>query len=140
MHPALLLVALLTPADARFGVALDLKTYPQRTPKEALASVLKAAAAGQFDYLAAQLADPVFVDDRVKRLYGGDFKEQVADTRARLDPRTLKELKRFLAQGKWTTEQTGTIVRLDEVKDRQVKLVKKGARWYLEHPSRPPRK
>src|SRR5262245_4065145 len=125
MHPALLLVALLGSTDTRFGIALDLKTYPQATPKEALTSVLQAAAAGKFDYLAAQLADPVFIDDRVKRLYGGDFKEQVADTRARLDPRTLKELKRFLAKGKWITQKTGAVVRLDDVKDRQVKLVKK---------------
>ena len=28
----------------RYGVALDTKTYPQATPKEALTSVLKAAA------------------------------------------------------------------------------------------------
>src|SRR5438552_17204398 len=70
-----LLVGLMTfgvgePA-ARYGIAPDLKTFPQATAKEALASVLKAVEAKRFDYLVAQLADPEFVDDRVKRLYAG---------------------------------------------------------------------
>ena len=85
-------------AGERYGVAPDLKTYPQATPKEALASALKAAEAGRFDYLAAQLADPAWVDERIKRLYGGRFEDQVEEARARLDPPTLKLLRRFLAE------------------------------------------
>ena len=59
------------------------------TPKEALASVLKAADAGRFDYLTAQLADPSFIDDRVKtpvrrRLRGaGQGRRRPASIRAR---------------------------------------------------------
>ena len=66
----------------RYGVEVDLKTFPQGAPKETLASVLKAADAGRFDYLTAQLADPPFIDERVKTVFGGDFNEQVKDTQA----------------------------------------------------------
>src|SRR5262245_48305379 len=62
---------------ARHGVALDLKGFPQGTAKEALASVLKAIDAKRIDYLVAQLADPAFIDARVKKVYGGAFSEQV---------------------------------------------------------------
>src|SRR5262249_23543783 len=110
---------------SRYGVALDAKNYPQATPKETLRSVLDAAAKKKFDYVVAHLADPGFVDDRVKRIYGGKFEEQVDDTRARLDPGMLKLLRRFLDKGKWSVEKTEATVRLDDVKDRLVRLVKK---------------
>jgi hypothetical protein len=135
---ALVVLALVSSSAAqekgsRYGVALDAKTYPQATPKEGLRSVLDAAANKKFDYLVAHLADPGFVDDRVKRIYGGKFKEQVDDTRARLDPGMLKLLRRFLDKGKWSVEKSEATVRLDDVKDRVVRLVKKDGRWYLEH-------
>ena len=66
---------------------LDLKTYPQATAKEALASVLKAVEAKRIDYLVAQLADPAYIDDRVQRLYGGKFQPNRSRTRA-LDDRS----------------------------------------------------
>jgi hypothetical protein len=83
----------------RYGIAPDLVTYPQGTPREALVSVLKAIDARRFDYLVAQLADPAFIDDRVQRLYGGRFEQQVEDTRVRLDPLSVKLLRRFLKDG-----------------------------------------
>jgi hypothetical protein len=117
----------------RHGIALDTKTYPQSTAKEALASVLKAVTDKKIDYLVAQLADPAFVDDRVKRIYGGKFDEQVEDTRGRLDPFAVKRLKRFLDEGKWDIGKTEATVTLDEVKERQVKLILKDGRWYLKN-------
>jgi hypothetical protein len=122
--------------DARYGVEVDLKTYPQATPKEALASVLKAADAGKFDYLAAQLADPAFIDDRVKSVLAGSFAEQVKDTRARLDPPALKQLHRFLDEGEWTTDDASASVRLKDLTDRAVFFRKIDGRWYLEHRSK----
>jgi hypothetical protein len=118
---------------SRYGIALDVKSYPQSTAKEALASVIKAIDEKKIAYLVAQLADPAFVDDRVKRLYGGKFEEQVQDTQRRLDPSTVKQLKRILKEGKWTTTSTSAVVQADEVKDRCVRLVKKDGRWYMEH-------
>jgi hypothetical protein len=119
--------------SSRYGIALDVKSYPQSTAKEALASVIKAIDDKKIAYLTAQLADPAFVDDRVKRLYGGKFDEQVQDTQARLDPSTVKQLKRFLKEGKWTITATSAVVTLEEVKDCCVRLVRKDGRWYLEH-------
>jgi hypothetical protein len=121
----------------RYGVEFDLKTYPQDAPKAALVSVLKAAEAGKFDYLAAQLADPSFIDDRVKSLFGGRFEEQVNDVRARLDPFALKELHRFLSDGEWTIGAAEASVRLKDGSDRIVAFRKIDDRWYLEHPSKP---
>jgi len=118
---------------SRYGVALDTKTYPQSTAKEALASAIKAIEAKKFSYLVAHLADPYFVDDRVKRIYGGKFDEQVDDTKARLDPVIVKQLKRFAKEGEWEVEKTTATVTHKDLKDRVVHLTKKGDRWYLEH-------
>ena len=136
MSAAVLTMTLMTFAVAqdkgeRFGVAPDAKAYPQATPKEALESVIEAAEAKKVDYVVAQLADPEFIDDRVKQVYGGKFEEQVEDTRSRLGPFALKQLKRFLDEGKWAVGKDQATVTLDGEKDRRVKLVKKGERWYL---------
>lgn len=120
-------------AEARFGIEADAKAYPQSTPKEALASVLKAAEAKRFDYLAAHLADPAFIDDRVKRVYGGKFDEQADDTKARLDPFALKLLAKLLKDGKWEEEKGTATVTAEGVAYRAARFVKKGERWYLSH-------
>jgi hypothetical protein len=141
--PVLIAILVLTgPAGAqagkRHGVAREAKTYPQATAREALTSVLDAIKAGRFDYLVAHLADPAFVDERVKRVYNGQFDEQVQDTRARLDPAAVKLLGRFLKDGKWTIDKEKAVVQLDDVKDRCVRLIKEDGNWYLEHRSDPP--
>ena len=126
------------PGDTRYGIPVDLPTYPQGTAREALASALKAADAGRFDYLAAQLADPRFIDDRVRRLYGGQFGQQVEDTRDRLDPGTLKLLRRFLDEGTWAARGDEASAALKDMPDRAVHLRRADGRWYLEHRSDPP--
>ena len=146
MRLPLLLLVLAVPASLaaqspkRYGVAADAKTFPQATAKEALASVLAAVEAKKFDYLVAHLADPAFVDDRVKRLYAGKFEEQVEDTRTRLDAATVKQLGKFLKDGKWTVDKTSAIVQLDGVTDRVVRLVGKDGSWFLSHRFDPPAK
>jgi hypothetical protein len=124
----------------RHGLAADLKTYPQATPKEALASALKAIDARRFDYLLGQIADPTFIDEQVKRAHGGDFAAAVEDARARLDPAAVKLLRRFLKAGEWSTDKVQTIVRLEGVPDRCVRLRQNGGRWFLEHRWTPPAK
>jgi hypothetical protein len=146
MRLPLLLLVLALPASLaaqspkRYGVAADAKAYPQATAKEALASVLAAVEAKKFDYLVAHLADPAFVDDRVKRLYAGKFDEQVEDTRTRLDPATVQQLGKFLKAGKWAVDKTSAVVQLDGVTDRVVRLVNKDGSWYLSNRSEPPAK
>ena len=117
----------------RYGVVADLKAYPQGSPKEALASALKAIDKKRIDYLVAHLADPDFVDDRVKRVYGGHFDEQVEDTTARLDPGTVKQLRDLLKDGTWDVDRTKATVRSKRVKGRCLRLRAVGGRWFLEH-------
>jgi hypothetical protein len=77
MTAAILLTAALTATQApaprpeevpvRYDVAPLLKLYPQATAKLALDSAVKAAEKGRFDYVAAHLLDPAFVDAEAKR-------------------------------------------------------------------------
>lgn len=131
LHGAAILL-LLAGGSTRYGIAPDTAAYPQATAREALASVLKAAEAKRVDYIVAQLADPSFVDDRVKRLYAGRFAEQVEDTRARLDPLTLKLLQRFLKDGDWQDDGKRATVRLKD-HERRLHFKKDDGRWFMEH-------
>ena len=140
MHILLSLVTFLAGAhDAktvRYGVQADLVTYPQKTPQEALNSVLKAAEAQRFDYLAAQLADPAFIDERVQRLYGGRFAEQVDDTRNSLNAAALALLQRFVKEGMWQVEKDTATATLKNVTTRIVAFRLIDGRWYMEHRSK----
>lgn len=53
------------PVPPRYGVPPNLELYPQGTPKQALASAVRAVERGKFDYLAAHLIDPRVIDARV---------------------------------------------------------------------------
>ena len=129
----MLAVLILLAADARYGVEADTKAFPQSTPKEALASVLKAIEAKKFSYLVAHLAEQGFIDDRVKRVYGGKFSEQVDDTRARLDAFATRQLARLLKDGKWTEGKEEASVASEDVPDRTAHFVRKDGRWFLMH-------
>jgi hypothetical protein len=138
MHFSLLtFAALFVAADdakmVRYGIAPDAVAFPQMTPQEALGSVLKAADMKRFDYLTAQLADPAFVDDRVQRVYGGRFGDQVEDTRTRLDAPTLALFRRFLKDGTWQVGKENAIVSMKDVTDRIVSFRLVGSRWFMEH-------
>jgi hypothetical protein len=121
----------------RHGIEVDLKTYPQATPKETLASVLKAIENKRIDYIVAQLADPAFVDERVKRTFGGKFDEQVNDTRLKLDAVAVKLLDRYLKEGDWVGKESPVSVLLKDVKGRAVTFVQVGDRWYMQNSDKP---
>jgi hypothetical protein len=123
----------------RYGIEANLDTYPQATPKEALASVIAAIENKRVDYLLAQLADPSFVDQRVKEVYGGDFDEFVKETVTKLNdnPGTVKELRRFLKEGEWESADSTAIAKLKDTKDRQVFMKKGDKRWFLENRQKP---
>lgn len=136
LHPFLGLLLVVAADGTRYGIAPDLTTYPQGTAKDTLTSVLKAVENKRLDYVVAQLADPAFVDDRVKRLYSGRFEQQVEDTRARLDPLTIKQLQRFLKDGDWQQDKDRVTVRLKDDK-RCLYFKKDKDRWFMEHGSKP---
>jgi hypothetical protein len=125
----------------RYDVPLNLTKFPQDEPKTALGSVVKALEDRRIDYLLAHLADPEFVDDRVK-LYGGNFEELVKETTVHMldNPAVLKELRRFLKEGKWNTFNATTEVSLDDVKNKRVYLRKIDKRWFLEQRQEPKKK
>jgi hypothetical protein len=133
--PFLAMLLVLAANDMRYGIAPDLTAYPQGTAKETLASVLKAVESRRIDYVVAQLADPVFVDDRVRRLYGGRFEEQVTDTRGRLDPLAIKQLQRFLKDGEWQEDKDHVTVRLKDDEHR-LHFKKADGRWFLKNASK----
>lgn len=122
----------------RYGVDPELDFFPQDSPKSALESVLKAIERKRIAYLLAQLADPNFVDERVKS-YNGNFDELVNETTKKLkdDPAALKELHRFLKEGEWEGGDGTASAKLKDVKDRRVFMRKIGDRWYLENRMKP---
>ena len=146
-----LLVSLILPAlveaqqdtDAtpprRYGVILNQQSYPQTDHKQALASVIKAIDKQRIDYLLAHLADPDFVDERVKEVYSGNFEELVKETTTKLrdNPTEAKQLERFLKEGDWDAKENTATARLKDVKDRQVFFRKTGPRWFLENRQKP---
>lgn len=118
----------------RFGLPADVETFPQATAKDALGSVIKAIDRQRIAYLMAHLADPKFVDERVK-LYGGDFEKLVTETTAKLagDPDSVKQLRRLVAEGEWQEAGETSSVSHKEIPNRTVFLKKIGNRWFLEN-------
>lgn len=118
----------------RYGLDADIDSFPQASPKETLGSVLKAIERKRVAYLLAHLADPKFVDERVK-LYGGNFDDVVLETTTKLtqEPGSVKELARFFAEGEWQEAgETATATHKD-IKNRSVFMRKIGNRWFLEN-------
>ncbi len=121
----------------RYNRTVDLKNYPQDTPEKALASFVQAVEKKEVEYLLAQLAEPTFIDQRVKD-YGGKFDTLVQEAKSKLDdPAVLKLLQRFVKEGDWKTADSKATVSLKDVGDRQVLLVKEQGRWFVEHRYQP---
>jgi hypothetical protein len=122
----------------RHGIELDLDKFPQATPKDTLASLLKAIELRKIDYLLAQLADPEYVDRRVKQVHAGKFDGMVEETTAKLanDPGAIKKLRRFLSDGVWDTQEAAASARLADAPER-VHFRKIGDRWFFENQDRP---
>ncbi|HEY1859126.1 MAG TPA: hypothetical protein VGG61_02160 [Gemmataceae bacterium] len=116
-----------------YGISADYKTYPQATPKETLASLLKAVEDKHLDYVLAHLADPHWVEKRVKDL-GGKFEDLVKECgETKLDPAAVKQLRRFLQDGEWKVQEKTAEVVLKDVNDRSVRLYRIDDRWFMEN-------
>jgi hypothetical protein len=118
----------------RFGIAADLKTYPQAAAKETLASVLKAVDAKRADYILAHLADPDWVDRRVNELDGG-FMALIQESESRLtgDPGAVKRLKKLSTNGEWKIGAETAVVRLKDMDEESLFFRKSDGRWYVEN-------
>jgi hypothetical protein len=143
----LVVCAPLAAQGTRYNVEVNLGRYPQKTPQQTLQSVLKAYDDGRMYYLVAQLADPRFVDEKVKehKQKLGDagtpeardlvaFEEVVKDIGGhfRADPSLIRELQRFSAEGTWQVSGERATARLKD-SGRRVNMRKVGERWFLEN-------
>jgi hypothetical protein len=136
-------------SGARYGIAPDYDSYPQKNAKQALGSVLKVLTAKKYDYLLAHLADPAFVRAKLKAYRMGlpaslteEFKDVLAFQRLvkattehfRNDPTKQRELARFATEkdAEWEAGEGLTAVSLKTLPSRKVFLKKVGELWYLE--------
>src|SRR4051812_42222355 len=124
--------------QVRYKIEADNDLYPQKTAQDTLRSVLKAIDARRIDYVLAHLADPAFVDQRVKDV-GSRFDVMVQETTRKLDadPEMLRELRRFLADGEWQEQADAASVKCKEVRGKMVYFKKIGNRWFLENRTTP---
>ena len=132
---------------SRYGYDVIENKYPQKSPEDALASVIKAIETKKFDYLMAQLADPIYVDKKIeeyKKLFAGKEESRTLLAFDRLtketakyfqdDPLLVKELKRFAKEGMWDrTKAAKAVCTLKALPGRQVFMRKIQSRWFLEN-------
>lgn len=118
----------------RLGLESDYQVFPQSSPKELLASVARAVQRERYDYLAAHLLDPEFVDARLQRanLKLEDLGKEIK-TKFQSQPEVTKDLLKILNSGEQVESGNTVIVKHKDVKNLQVYLKKVGDRWYLEN-------
>lgn len=124
----------------RYGIEPDLETYPQNSPKDVLASALKAIDRGRVDYLLAQLADPTWVDNRIATV-DGKFEALVQETSHKLaeDRTAVKELRRLIREGQWEEGEGVATARLKD-SERLARFRQLDGRWFFQNDNkdRPP--
>jgi hypothetical protein len=133
--------------SARYGFDYNPALYPQKTPNEALKSIVKAIDNKRVDYLLAQLADPKYVDAQVAT-YRALFTKGKDEARTFLafdrlanetveyfasDPVLVKELRLFARDAKWEVEDEVATGSVKDVPGRKVFLKHIGERWFLEN-------
>ncbi len=131
----------------RFGLDVNPDLYPQKTPQDALQSIIKAYENKRMDYLLAHLADPRFVDETVAD-YKNSLRQGTEKSRQFLafdrlvnettqyfldDPTALKELRRFAKDAEWETSESQAVGTLKSIQGRKVFLRKYENRWFLEN-------
>ena len=131
----------------RFNLEVSQSQYPQKTPQEALQSIVKAYDGKRMDYLLAHLAEPRFVDEAVAN-YKNNLREGTEKSKQFLafdrlvsettqyfleDPTLLKELRRFAKDAEWETNDGQAVGSLKTVQGRKVFLQKHEGRWFLEN-------
>ena len=131
----------------RYGFDYVPTLYPQKTPKEALTSIVKAIDQQRVDYLLAQLADPIYVDAQVAE-YRPQFAKNKPDARTFLafdrlvqdtvayylsDPLLVRELRLFARDGAWEVNDDAATGVHKDVPARKMFLRRIGERWFLEN-------
>lgn len=140
-------------APTRYKVPLNQREYPQVSPKQALHSVVKALRKKDFSYLLAHLADPQYVDARVKEYMTGfegpeeakrfvAFLKFVKDVQRHFerDPDLLRELEVLADKGEWKIDEKIAFVRRSKSSQTRATFMQIGGRWFLKNDRRPVKK
>ena len=130
----------------RYGYSVEAVLYPQKTPQDAIKSIVKALDAKKIDYLLAHLADPKFVDDRVAEyaaLQKGGAEARTILAFERLaretvlhfqeDPVLVKELRLYVKDADWDEKDNTATGTLKTASPRRVYFRKVEERWFLEN-------
>jgi hypothetical protein len=127
------------PRGERYGISAVRDIFPQSTPQETLASVVKAIDGRRMDYILSQLADPDYVDQRVRDVHNGRFSAMVDEATEKLarDPGTVSRFRRYLKEGEWEVQDSTATVRLKDRPDI-VGFRKIGPWWYMDNRKRLP--
>ena len=118
----------------RFGVTAIPRNYPQSTPKEAVTSMIRALDRKRYDYLAAHLMDPAFVNAQVNE-NGMEFAEIVAAVKRSIeeDPESVKQLRKLARDGDIDAQPNAATVTHASVADRKIYLQLIDQRWFIEN-------
>ncbi len=114
----------------RYGQEVDLKLYPQGTPQEAIASVIKAMKAADVTYMLAHLVSPTEVDRKLK----GDrdaFRKLAVKATPEKAKAMVTELQGLLDDGTWTMRRNLCWTTVDGKRDLTLERV--GRRWFMHN-------
>jgi hypothetical protein len=131
----------------RYNFQVNLSKFPQKTPQDAMKSLVKALGDEQFGYLVAQLVDPGYVDPKIalyRNAYpqGSEqgktllaFKRLLKETsdHFREDPVLLKELRLFAKEAEWDMGEDRATGTVKQLAGRHVFFRKYEDRWFLEN-------
>ena len=131
----------------RFGIDVNEMLYPQKTPKDAMSSIIVALDRKNVDYFLAQIADPTYVEywveryktdfvqgkDEAKRLLAFDRLVRETSENYQNDPLIVKDLRAFAKGAKWEEMDDLAVGTTEMVPARKVYLKKIGERWFLEN-------
>lgn len=134
----------------RYGYDVQPLVYAQKTPQEAVTSIVRALDRNRYDYLMAHLADPRFVDPRVKAIMkditqGSEegraivaFDKLVKEIKDHFleDAALIREMRLFAAQADWDVEGDRAVGVNPQLQGRQVVLRRIEDRWFLENTAR----
>lgn len=114
----------------RYGQEVDLKLYPQSTPQEAIAAVIKAMKAADITYMLAHLVSPTEVDRKLK----GDreaFRKLAVKATPEKTKAMVTDLQTLLDDGTWTMRRNLCWATIDGHRD--LTLEKIGKRWFMHN-------
>lgn len=130
----------------RYKIEFNAVAYPQKTPQEALKSIVKAFDGNQYHYLMAHLVDPRFVDVRVAEYKGLMFppdslrkedeeisREVDAKRRKRLETeKEIREAARFAAAFNRMADEAKKHHDEDPPLRRELRIMARDGEWAVE--------